>query len=309
MRQWMAGLAAIGALAAMTAARADETLPYPAITDVSHASPAIAARFQGFFTAKSKHQPDVLMTYFAKDKVLYIDASSGGIWPSWESLNKIFTTFMPKWPPSGLSYPTRIYGDERSALVAFTDTPELFGKELRILGAVSFDDNGKIVRWMDYWDSRSSQRVTAPLKPTYPTDFHDDVGNATGKIHDVAAALNAAFAAGDAKAAATMFSYDAVYEDMALHAQILGRLAIERYLARALGAVPYGKGAALAHVVGGDQGGGYEWTPAGSFAMKRGNTALALDRDGKIERLTVVYDSGLLPDASYHALVGLSAEP
>ncbi len=150
------------------------------------------------------------MTYFAKDKVLYIDASSGGIWPNWDSLNKIFTTYMPKWPASGLSYPTRIYGDAHSALVAFTDTPELFGKELRILGAVSFDDNGKIIRWMDYWDGRSSQRVTAPLKPTYPTVFHDDVGNATGKIHDVTTALNTAFAAGDAKAAAAMFSYDAV---------------------------------------------------------------------------------------------------
>lgn len=308
MRQWLAGVAAMGMLATMTAARADESLPYPAVTDISHASPAVAARFQGFFTAKSRHQPGMLMTYFAKDKVLYIDASSGGIWPSWESLNKIFTTFMPKWPASGLSYPTRIYGDEHSALVAFTDTPELFGKELRILGAVSFDENGKIIRWMDYWDGRSAQRVTAPLKPSYPTDFHDDVGNAAGKIHDIAAALDTAFAAGDAKEAAAMFSYDAAFEDMALHAQILGRLAIERYLTRALGAVPYGKGAALAHVVGSDQGGGYEWKPAASFAMKRGNTALALDRDGKIARLTVVYDSGLLPDARYHALVELSAE-
>ncbi len=308
MRRWTLGLAAIGVLAAMTAANADEALPYPNVTDTSHASPAAAEIFRGFFTAKSRHQPDVLMTYFAKDQVLYIDASSGGIWPSWDSLNKIFTTYMPKWPPSGLSYPTRIDGDEHSALVAFTDTPELFGKELRILGAVSFDEHGKIIRWMDYWDGRSSQRVTAPLKPTYPTGFHDDVGNASGKIRDIAAALNTAFAAGDAKAAAAMFSYDAALEDMALHAQILGRLAIERYLARALGSVPYGKGAALAHVVGSDQGGGYEWKPAASFPMKRGNTALALDADGKITRLTVVYDSGLLPDAQYHALVALSAE-
>ena len=146
------------------------------------------------------------------------------------------------------------------------------------------------------------------LKPTYPTDFHDDIGNATGKIHDVAAALNAAFAAGDAKAAAAMFSNDAVYNDMALHAQILGRAAIGRYLTRALAAVPYGKGAALAHVVGGDQGGGYEWRADASFPMKRGNTEIELDRDGKISRLAVVYDSGLLPDAQYHALVALSAE-
>lgn len=294
-------------MAGAAAAQADPP-PYPDITDVSHASPAAAAVFRDFFTAKSLHKPDALMTHFAKEKVLYIDASSGGIWPNWESLNKIFTTYMPKWPASGLSYPTRILGDEHSALVAFTDTPELFGKELRILGAVSFDAHGKIVRWMDYWDGRSSQRKTAPLKPSYPTDFHDDVGNATGKIHDVADALSKAFASGDAKAAAAMFSYDATFEDMALHAQILGRLAIERYLTRALSAVPYGKDAALAHVVGGDQGGGYEWRAGASWPLKRGNTAIELDKDGKISRFTVVYDSGLLPDDKYRALIGLAAD-
>jgi len=306
MRMRLAGLAA-AVLMASAAAHADP-LPYPDVTDASHASPAVAAIFRDFFAVKSLHKPDALMTHFAREKVLYIDASSGGIWPSWDSLNKIFTTYMPKWPASGLSYPTAIYGDEHSALVAFTDTPVLLGNELRILGAVSFDEHGKIIRWMDYWDGRSSQRKTAPLKSTYPTDFHDDVGNATGKIHDVADALSKAFASGDAKAAAAMFAYDAAFEDMALHAQILGRLAIERYLTRALGAVPYGKGATLAHVVGSDQGGGYEWRADAAWPLKRGNTALVLDKDGKISRLTVVYDSGLLPDDKYHALIGLAAD-
>jgi len=52
---------------------------------------------------------------------------------------------MPKSPQSGLSYPTRILGDTRSALAAFTDMPELFGGELRILGAADFAD-GKVDR-------------------------------------------------------------------------------------------------------------------------------------------------------------------
>jgi hypothetical protein len=39
-----------------------------------------------------------------------------------------------------------------SALVYMTDTPEMFGGELRILAAVDFAD-GKIVRWIDYWDA------------------------------------------------------------------------------------------------------------------------------------------------------------
>jgi len=308
MQPWKPALLAVALFAWVTATpAAEDAPPYPPVTDVSHASKPAAAALRGFFTAKSRHQPDALMDHFAKDRVLYIDATSGGVWPSWAALDKIFTTFMPKWPPSGLSYPTRIYGDEHSALVAFTDTPELFGAELRILGSVSFGPDGKIIRWIDYWDGRSAQRKTQ-ITASYPTDFHDDVGNATGRIHDVAAQLNAAFAAGDAKAAAAMFSNDAVLEDMALHTQILGRLAIARYLTRALAAVPYGKGAVLTHVVGSAEGGGFEWRPAASFPMRRGNAALALDGDGKIARLTLVYDSGLLPDAQYRALVLLAAE-
>ncbi len=96
---------------------------------------------------------------------------------------------------------------------------------------------------------------------------------------------------------------------MALHSQLLGRLAIRRYLTRALGKAPYGPGAALAHVVGSDLGGGYEWRAGPSFPMKRGDTALALDAQGRITRLTVVYDSSLLSDADYHAMAQLSVEP
>jgi hypothetical protein len=292
----------------MPSARAAETLPYPDVTDTSHATPEAVKVLKAFFVAKSAHKPADMMTHFAPgDSVLYIDASSGNSWPSWDALNKIFTGLMPRMKPEALSYPLRILGDRRSALVYFEDTPELFGKELRILGAVSFDDKGRIVRWMDYWDGRSSDRKTS-MSATYPTDFHDGVGNATGRIADTAKALQAAFSAGDAKAATALFSNDAVYEDMALHAQVLGRLEIERYLTRALGKVPYGGTASVAHVVGGDLGGGYEWHAAQGFPQKRGNTAIELDKQGKISRLTVVYDSGLFPDDAYRQLVQLAAE-
>ncbi len=300
-------LALVAGVPATSAGAADH-LPYPDIADVSHASPGAAAEFQAFFTPKSAHDPKALMDRFSKDGVLYIDATSGGVWPSWESLNGIFSGFLPKAPPAALSYPLRIYGDRHSALVAFVDTPELFGHELRILGAVSFDKDGRVIRWMDYWDGRSSGAKNK-IAPNYPTDFHDDIGNATGTIADVAGKLEKAFASGDAAAAAAMFSPDATFEDMALHSQILGRLAIGRYLARALAKAPYGPGAALAHVVGSDQGGGYEWRAAPSFPMKRGNTALALDKHGLITHLTVVYDSSLLSDADYQSMALLTIEP
>jgi hypothetical protein len=59
---------------------------------------------------------------------------------------------MPKWAPPARSYASRILAGEQSALVHMVDTPELFGGELRILAAIDFAD-GKIVRWVDYWDS------------------------------------------------------------------------------------------------------------------------------------------------------------
>jgi len=301
---------AIGAamLALGLSAASAETLPYPDVTDTSHATPEAVKVLKAFFVAKSAHKPADMMTHFAPgDSVLYIDASSGNSWPNWAALNTIFTNLMPKMKPEALSYPLRILGDRHSALVYFEDTPELFGKELRILGAVSFDDQGRIVRWMDYWDGRSSTRKTA-IAATYPTDFHDNIGNATGRIADTAKKLQAAFSAGDAKAAASLFSLDAAYEDMALHGQVLGRLAIERYLTRSLAKLPYGGSASVAHVVGGDLGGGYEWHAAQGFPQRRGNTAIELDKQGQITRLTVVYDGGLFTDDAYRQLVQLSAE-
>lgn len=285
---------------------AQSSLPYPDIVDTSHASKDAADFFRVFFTAKSVHHPAEMMEHFARDKVLYIDATSGGIWPSWDALNAVFQNFLAK-PPTALSYPLAIYGDRQSSLVSFADTPELFGRELRILGAVSFDKDGKIIRWMDYWDGRSSN-VRNTLKPTYPTGFDDIIGNSSAHIAQTATDLQGALARSDAAAASALFTPDAVYEDMALHTQILGRLAIARYLSRALGRVPYGKGSTMVHVVGNDQGGGYEWRPDPAFPMRRGIIALALDEHGQIMHFTTAYDSSLFDDPTYQTLVLLAAE-
>jgi hypothetical protein len=302
------GIAAAGTGLFASPAAAGGRLPYPDVTDTSHASEKVARILRGFFTAKSRHDPDALMTYFDKKDAFYIDASSGSIWPNWDSLNDVFHAFLPPAPPAALSYPLRIVGDENSALVSFEDTPELFGKELRILGSVTFNRRGKIVRWIDYWDGRSSLRTTS-IAPTYPTDFHDSVVNTSPRITTAATRLQNAFAAGDAATATALFSFDAVLEDMAAHSRVQGQLQIGRYLTRALPTVPYGAGASIAHVVGSREGGGYEWHAAASATpMRRGNTAIELDNDGKVSRLTVVYDSGLLTYPAYQSLVMLAAE-
>jgi hypothetical protein len=92
------------------------------------------------------------MAYFAPDVVCYMDATLGWDFDSYAALKAVFEQYMPTWAPPARSYAAKILAGEESALVHMVDTPELFGGELRILAAIDFAD-GKIVRWVDYWDS------------------------------------------------------------------------------------------------------------------------------------------------------------
>ena len=286
---------------------------YPQIVDKSHASEQVSAFFDSFFTAKSSHNIAETMKHFSPDLVTYTDATLG--WPldGYETVKGVFTKYMPNWPETGLSYPTRIIGGAGSAIVAFTDTPELFGGELRILGAVDFKD-GKIVRWVDYWDSRNFddnlyKKMRTP-EDKFPTDFKESSISETvsSKIRLVASQLQKAFANGDAKTAASLFSYDAVYEDMALRTQLLGRAEIEHYLGMILSKAPFGKNSKLRHIVGNDLGGGFEWIGSPATEVKSGITALEINAEGKISRLTTVYDGRQLSDAEIRALDYLSVK-
>jgi hypothetical protein len=285
---------------------------YPEVIVTSHATPEVAAFFKSYFTAKSQHKPAATTDHFSEAHLTYIDAALGWPFYSKKGMTDLFEQYMPKWPPTGLSYPTRISGDTHSALVAFTDTPELFGGEIRILAAIDFKD-GKIVRWIDYWDGRSFGAEAAAKFRTppdkFPTNFDYDVSSdgASAKIKDVAQKLATAFAAGDAQAADALFSYDAVYMDRGLRARVLGKLAIGKYLSRTLANLPYGKGAKLVHVVGGDQGGGYEWTNADA-SVKRGIISIELNGAGQIERLDSTWDNGVMSDTELQPLVLQSIE-
>ena len=252
-----------------------------------------------------------MVSFFGPDPVLYIDAGLGFAWPSRAALLQVWTN--PPFStanPDALSYPLRVIGDCHSALIEFVDTPPLLGKEFRFLSSITFNDKCQIVRWIDYWDGRSSQlHLPIGTLGPYPPDFHDGVVNASPTIKKVAQALQDAFSAGDATKAARLFTPDAVFEDMALHTRVEGQLQIRRYLTRGLGLLPYGPGTFLAHVVGSDQGGGYEWraTPAAA-PLVRGNTAIELDDNGKITRFTTIYDSFQFADTVYQSLVQLGAE-
>src|SRR5262249_25529752 len=132
--------------------------------------------------------------HFSEARLTYIDATLGWPFYSKKGMTDIFELYMPKWPATGLSYPTRISGDFHSALIAFTDTPELFGGEIRILAAVDFKD-GKVVRWIDYWDGRSFGAESAAKMRTppdkFPTNFDYDVASegASAKIKDMSQKL------------------------------------------------------------------------------------------------------------------------
>ncbi len=66
----------------------------------------------------------------------------------------------------------------------------------------------------------------------------------------------------------------------------------------------------MLHVVGGDMGGGYEWqaAPAYRTTVRRGITAIAVNQDGTISRVTTVWDGAMMPDADIRALMTLSLE-
>lgn len=305
-----AGLFATGtARAATTAGEGTRGLPYPPdVTDTSHCTPGAAALFRGIFTAKSEHDTASFMSYFAKPNTTYLDASLGISLPSWEVVDSEFASIFASAPAAAISYPLRIVGAARSAAIEFVDTPAFFGQEIRALSSVTFDSNRKIIRWVDYWDGRSS--LTPNTIPSdYPADFRDSEQNADPAVVQAARKLQAAFAAGDAAAAVALMSYDVVHEDMAAHTRVRGQFQAQRYYTRALGQLPYGPGAALVHVDGSRQGGGYEWSAASDAApMRRGHTAIELNEAGQVSRLTAIYDSSVLSYAAYQSLVGAAAE-
>jgi hypothetical protein len=305
-----AGIFAAGtASAANTAVSGKQGLPYPSgVTDTSHCTPEVAEIFRGCFTAKSEHDAARLMSYFSTANTVYIDACLGVGLPSWEAVNDFFTPYFASLPAAAISYPLRIVGDARSAAAEFEDTPAFFGQEIRALSSITFDSHHKIIRWVDYWDGRSSLTQNT-IASTYPTDFKDSEQNADPAVVQAVQALQAAFAAGDAAAAVALMSYDVIHEDMAAHTRVRGQFQVQRYYTRALGQLPYGPGAALVHAEGSRQGGGYEWSAAPDAApMRRGHTCVELDEAGKISRLTAIYDSGLLSYTAYQSLAALAAE-
>ena len=131
--------------------------------------------FESFFETKTACDVEGTMSYFSPNLASYIDATLGWDFDGYDALKAVFAQYMPNWSPPARSYATGVLSNETSALVHMIDTPELFGGELRILAAVDFVD-GKIVRWVDYWDTLVVRRASTPSsvpRRHFPTDLKD----------------------------------------------------------------------------------------------------------------------------------------
>jgi limonene-1,2-epoxide hydrolase len=287
---------------------------FPTIVDARHANQEAVDLFNRFFATKSRHDWNATMEFISRDLSVYADATLGWELNGYDALKDVWAQYMPTWG-EGRSYPTRILGEVNGGIggvmLEFTDTPELFGGDMRVLGAVDVVD-GKITRWADYWDSaafdgkRYEQMKRPPADP--PLALRSQPAATSARIRDVASKLVETLSGGDTEGAARLFSYDGVFEDRSLNMTIVGFPAINRYLARVNHKSPFGRGVTLGHVVGGDVGGGFEWASSSS-SVKTGATALSINAAGQITRANIVYDSRLLSATSRNELAALTLEP
>lgn len=285
---------------------------FPTRADTSHATPAAAALVEAYHRAKSSKDVEEWASYF-EARAVYADATLGWYYPDRATWHDTVAEVVPKWG-DGLSYATRVLGDDRSAVLAVTDSPELFGHEIRSLSSVDLVD-GKIVRFVDYWDGRHFGAVAAGgMRTTDGGRFRLGFGEETVEnvssavMTEVSHALSAALARHDVDRVVALLAVDVVWEDMTLHAQVLGRLAVARYLARTGGGLPYAQQVQVAHVLGDDRGGGYEWR-APEETIPVGIVALELDERGLVSRLTTVWDGSLLPDDRIQQMTAWVIEP
>ncbi|KAF4989041.1 hypothetical protein FDECE_14832 [Fusarium decemcellulare] len=283
---------------------------YPEVTDTRFATESVAKFFRGYFTAKTLRDAESWLSHYHPRQAVLYDSTLGAPYTSRAVLDEELPKITKAWPDNGTAYPQRILGDRTSAVVVNLDSQELFGDELRMISAYDFRD-GKVTRQCDYWDGRrnsvSNNRFPDEQYP-YGLGLETVQERAATPMRRIAARLSDALATGNADAAADCFSTDALFEDATTRLRVEGRHAIRRYLNRATDKLPYGQGSSLRHVLGSSRGGGYEWGTQGK-EVRNGITALELDGEGNVVRLTTVWDASRMHDEAIQALVTLAIEP
>jgi hypothetical protein len=319
-RAVLGGLGGAGAIAAATvlagttpALASVPSAPFGRLPDppqdVTHATPLLVQQVNSLFRDKTARDVDRFMSHFSQNPLYYTDATLGWYVPGWAALKAVFAQYMPTWPDTARSYATRIIGDENSAIVEFTDSPELFGHEIRAIAAVDFRD-GLIVREVDYWDGRhfgidavnALRTADAQFPATYGEQYIAE--QSSPALRRVVDRLRGALADGDTTG---LFAEDAVFEDLALHAGFAGTSAIAAYVNRAFTRLPYGVGTTVRRTLGSGRGGGYEWIGDG-FSGSHGIIAIELDAADRITRFTATWDASRLDDAALATLLADTLE-
>jgi limonene-1,2-epoxide hydrolase len=281
--------------------------------DDSAATPLAVRQAAGFYHDKARRDVDAAIENFLMEPFSYVDATLGAEFPTREVLRGLLSQGLPTWPEGANSYMTRVLGDENSAIVYFTNDPGIFfPADMRAVSAVNFV-NGKIARWIDYWDANHIGAVNLEgarhPQEEFPADFGESKVGETGTalIQKIATTLDTALAAHDVQGAAALFAPDATFTDLPGHIRVTGPRHILSFLTAAQGTLPYlGHGVRIRHILGGDLGGGYEWTANGT--VKRGITAIKLDGNGKITGLEAMWDGSLLDDEALLSLAKAAIE-
>ncbi len=283
-----------------------------AATEDTGPNAEVIALVTAIFRDKTNRNLDRFTAHFSQRVVTYTDAVLGLQLPDWATLRATFAQLMPTWPATSRSYPTRILGDTNSAMVFFTDSPELFGHEIRAIAPLDFADD-KVIREVDYWDGRHFGIAATEALRTPPAGFPTEFGEgkvgerSSATMRGVASALVDALSTGDTAAAAALFTTDAAFDDLTLHTSIIGQLAIRGFLDRSHALLPYGLGTTIRHTVGSARGGGYEWLNKGA-QVDHGVVALELDDQARITRLTTVWDGSLVDNATFGTLLATTLE-
>jgi hypothetical protein len=202
------------------------------------------------------------------------------------------------WGPAAHSYQTNLLGGNTGAALFFTNTPQEFGREIRGISVVDIRA-GKFVRWIDYWDGRHYGLAALKGFRSPPSKFPRDFGwsrpgeHASSRLKRTVSELARSLGQGDYQGAARLFDENGILEDLTLHTAVAGPQSIAGYLKRAVSSLPYGPGARVRHVVGGNAGGAYEWTNSRG-PVPRGVSALQLNATGHIVRLTSIWDGSLV---------------
>ena len=268
-----------------------------------YASAELGDFFADFFAAKNARDLDRTMSFFSPDLRTYTDATLGWNLTSFAVLRALYAQYMPTWGPNARSEPTHIFGHGPRVALAFTDSPELFGAELRILGVVDLG-GGELARWVADWNGRAvapglyhQLRAATPARPPWP-----DAG-AELPTGPADAALSEAFSQGDAATIEAALAPEAILKDLPLQLTIRGRAAITRFLTATLPLLPYGHGVRWATSLPATSGAA-EWTPpTPAWPAMRGLTTVGRNARGEIERLDSMYDARLIPDEQLATLL------